>query len=529
MRMWRSLQVMIENIITNMNAILKFFLYALLLFFFSSSEAQNKTGKITSADLGNGTFLNPVLSGDYPDPSIMRDGKDYYMTHSAFDYIPGLTVWHSTDLVNWEPISYALTSFIGSIWAPDIIKYDNKFYIYFTVANRGNWVVYANSPYGPWSKPIDLKVGWIDPSHMVDETRQRWLFLSGGNRVKLAADGLSTVGTLEKVYSGWKYPEEWDTESFSLEGPKLKKIGGYYYWLSAEGGTAGPPTSHMVVVARSKSINGPWENAPDNPLIHTYSGKEKWWSKGHGSLIDTQNGKWWIVYHGYEKSFLGLGRQTLLEPVEITKDGWLIAPTGLEIEKPLSKPIQSQKLTNRLGKLNEFRIGLDWRFYKQYDSGRASANTGVLTLKAQKKTPHESGPMLFVAGAHNYEFSIRIDKDSAAVAGLVLFYNSDFYVGTGFDNKKKYRWRKGAKGSGSDHTAKNQIWLKIKNRNNIVTAYYSYDGKDWKKESWGMDISGYHHNTLYDFIGVLPGLFAYGEGEVRFSEFQFKQLDEDGK
>jgi beta-xylosidase len=508
-----------------MNAILKYFFWITLVFFSLSVVAQNNTEKNKSGDLGNGTFLNPILPGDYPDPSIMREGKDYYMTHSSFDYVPGLTIWHSTDLVNWEPVSYALTSYPGSGWAPDICKYKGKYYIYFTVANKGNFVVYADSPYGPWSNPIDLNVGWIDPCHVVDDTGQRWLFLSGGHRIKLAADGLSTISELEEVYDGWKYPEQWETEGFALEGPKLKKIGGYWYMLSAEGGTAGPPTSHMVVVARSKSVNGPWENAPINPLVHTYSGSERWWSKGHGSLIDTPDGKWWMVYHAYENGYYGLGRQTLLEPVEVTSDGWLKAPTGTAIEKPMHKPIKSDKVIDRLSHLNEFRIGLDWRFYKMFDSARFSVTNKVLTLKARGKTPQESAPLLFIAGSHDYEFSVKIDKDSAATAGLVFFYNSDFYVGTGFDSKERLGWRKGAIKARAAQKEKTRLWLKIRNSNNIMTAYYSEDGKAWKKEGWARDISGYHHNTLYDFISVLPGLFAFGEGEVRFSDFQFKRFD----
>jgi xylan 1,4-beta-xylosidase len=504
----------------------KFFSSLLLFSFGLFASAQNNSEKNKSAGPGNNSFLNPILSGDYPDPSIVRDGKDYYMTHSAFDYLPGLLVWHSTDLVNWEPISYALTSYLGSVWAPDISKYEGKYYIYFTVANRGNFVVYSSSPYGPWSNPIDLKVGSIDPCHIVDERGQRWLFLSGGQRIKLAADGLSTIqGSLEKVYQGWVYPEDWETEGLALEGPKLRKIGNYYYWISAEGGTAGPPTSHMVVVARSKSINGPWENAPNNPLIHTYNKSERWWSKGHGSLIDAPDGKWWIVYHAYENGFYGLGRQTLLEPVEFTSDGWLKASTGTKIEKPIRQPVPSQKQIDRLARLNEFRIGLDWKFYKKFDSGRQSVNNNVLTLKAQGKTPQESAPLLFVAGSHDYEFSVRIDKDSNAVAGLILFYNADYYVGTGFDSKEILSWRKGMLRGRLEQSGKNQLWLKIRNNNNIVNAYYSYNGVDWKKEPWSRDISGYHHNVLYEFLSMLPGLFAYGEGEVKFSEFRLKRFD----
>lgn len=504
----------------NMNTVLKFFIWIALVFFVLPVKAQNNP----SADMGNGTYLNPILPGDYPDPSIMREGKDYYMTHSAFDYVPGLIVWHSTDLVNWEPISYALTTYLGSGWAPDICRYNDKYFIYFTVARKGNFVVYASSPYGPWSSPVDLKVGQIDPCHVVDETGQRWLFLSGGHRIKLSADGLSTTGSLEKVYDGWKFPEEWETEGMALEGPKLKKIGAYYYMLSAEGGTAGPPTSHMVVVARSKSVNGPWENAPNNPLVHTYNRSERWWSKGHGSLIDAPDGKWWIIYHAYENGFYGLGRQTLLEPVQLTSDGWFKAPTGTGIEKPLRKPVSSAKIVDHTTQLNKFRIGLDWRFYKSFDSSRFSVSNGVLTLKAQDKTPEGSAPLLFVAGAHDYEFSVHMEKDTGVIAGLILFYNSDFYVGTGFSSKEILHWRKNTQKGKHEHTGKNSLWLKVRNSNNIYTAFYSYDGINWTRESALRDISGYHHNVLYDFQSMLPGFFAFGEGKVRFSDFKFSRL-----
>ena len=136
----------------------------------------------------NGYYLNPILQGDYADPSIMRDGSDYYMTHSSFDYMPGLTVLHSKDLVNWEPISFALKEYLGSVWAPDILKHGDKYYIYFTVAGApkgGNYVVWADSPYGPWSEPVNLNVKHIDPGHAAGEDGTRWLFLSGGHRLSL--------------------------------------------------------------------------------------------------------------------------------------------------------------------------------------------------------------------------------------------------------------------------------------------------------------------------------------------------------
>ena len=111
------------------------------------------------------------------------------------------------------------------------------------------------------------------------------------------------VPALRKVYDGWQYPAEWETEGMWLESPKLFKRGGWYYLVSAEGGTAGPPTSHMVVVARSKSALGPWENSPYNPMVHTYSADEAWWSKGHGTIFDDADGNWYVVYHAYRNGF----------------------------------------------------------------------------------------------------------------------------------------------------------------------------------------------------------------------------------
>ena len=125
----------------------------------------------------------------------------------------------------------------------------------------------------------------------------------------------STAGPVKHVYDGWKYPDDWIVESFSQEGPKILKHGEYFHMLLAEGGTAGPPTGHMIVSARSRSIHGPWENSPYNPIARTLSAEERWWSKGHGTLVEGPNGRWFIVYHAYEKGFHTLGRQTLLEPV----------------------------------------------------------------------------------------------------------------------------------------------------------------------------------------------------------------------
>ena len=155
------------------------------------------------ADLGNGYYLNPIVSGDRPDPSILRDGDDYYMTFSSFDAYPGLVVWHSRDIVNWQPLTATLRENVGSVWAPDLVKHKNRYYIYFparTATYRSNYVIWADNIRGPWSEPIDLKIGQIDPGHAVGPDGRRYLFMSAGHIVPLADDGLSVTGEMKKIY-----------------------------------------------------------------------------------------------------------------------------------------------------------------------------------------------------------------------------------------------------------------------------------------------------------------------------------------
>lgn len=507
-------------------------LFFLLLFFSFCGNClaeQDTTPDLINkqGDLGNGYYLNPILGGDYPDPTILREGDDYYMTHSAFEYLPGLVVFHSTDLVNWEPISAGLETYLGSVWAPDIVKHGDKYYIYFTVSNNSfnNFVVWADSPYGPWSDPIDLHVGHIDPCHAVGEDGARWLFLSGGHRVKLADDGLSILPeTMEHVYDGWSYPSEWITECFCLEGPKVKFIDGYYYLMSAQGGTAGPPTAHMAVVARSKSINGPWENSPYNPIVRTYNNNERWWNKGHGSMIDTPDGKWYIMYHGYENGYVNMGRQTLMEPLEWTSDGWFRVPADIKTDQPIKKPIPSEAKPDRHEVLGEFRVGLEWKFFKEYDASRYAVNDSVLMLKAKGDSPYTSAPILFVGGNHAYEIEVEVEIDPKATAGIVLLYADKCLAAAGFDKRDRYCYSyNGTSGTGS-HEERTHLWLRLRNDNHVISGSYSYDGVHWMRDNWGMEVSGYSHNTFSQFLSLLPGLFVYGEGEARFKNLKYRVL-----
>jgi xylan 1,4-beta-xylosidase len=481
-------------------------------------------------DLGDGRFLNPVLPGDFPDPSVLKDGDDYYLTVSSFESYPGLLLWGSRDLVNWRPIGPALHQTVGAVWAPDLVKHEGRYYIYFPGrgARHTNYVVWADEITGPWSEPIDLRIDRIDPGHIVDASGQRYLFLSDGYMAPLRPDGLAVAGEPRKVYHGWSYPEDWIVETFALEGPKLLRRGAYYYMLCAQGGTAGPPTSHMIIAARARSLDGPWEHSPHNPIVRTHNAHERWWSRGHGTLVEGPAGRWWLLYHAYENGFRTLGRQTLLQPVEWDADGWFRC-TSDDVDGPLLKPTESTSYAGscRSDDFSTDRLGVQWQFHQgdEHDQTRVSRADGALLLRSRGASPRDSHPLTFIVGDHAYEMSVEMDVGPHAVGGLLLFYSSRLYAGLGY---RRGRFVLHNAGDEVEHAApvdlSNRLFLRIRNDRHIVTMHYSVDGERWRRYDRTLEVSGYHHNVAYDFLSLRPGLYAAGHGGVRFARFTYNAL-----
>jgi xylan 1,4-beta-xylosidase len=486
-------------------------------------------------DLGNGFYLNPIFPGDYPDPTILRDGADYYLTHTPHDNSPGLIVWHSRDLVNWKAIGHALTAGLGEIWAPDFVKYKNRFYIYFpNRTTRSNCVVAADQPAGPWSAPIDLKVGNIDPGHIVGEDGNRYLYFSDGNMVRLAEDGLSTVGAVRKVYDGWPYPEDWRVECFCLESPKLIRKGDYFYLISAQGGTSGPATSHMAVAARSKSVFGPWENSPYNPVIHTRSSAETWWSKGHASLVDTPSGGWYVVYHAYKNNRRTLGRMTLLEPIDWTADGWPSLPEGSDPARPIPMP-PGDNVGSTIDRQIDFETDFRacrWQANGPFDPVRYSFSGNRLRMKPRGEDPAGSGPLLFMPHHDRYQAAVEVTINPAAASlggvpsaglsrsqGLMLYYGPQFYYGCGLGSDGLYVYTERGRRKVAGLPPGGFVHLKIVNDDQTVGLYSSPDGTTWARVEGARDVSPYQTNLLRGFRSLRIALFSCGGGAVE-TEFR---------
>ncbi len=305
---------------------------------------------------------NPIIPGFYPDPSICRVGEDYYICCSSFEAYPGLPIFHSKDLANWEQIGYAMTkengfhvdvnSWAGGVMAPTIRYHKGTYYIInCNFADDGNFIITAKDPAGPWSEPHWLKdVPGIDASFFFDEDDK--CYIIGTGDVVKRADGKMERGIWAAEYDieNYKLIGEpvaiWDSalrNASSPESPHLYHIGDYYYLMIAEGGTE---HYHCVAVARSKDVLGWYEGNPANPVMtHRMLGFDAPIANvGHADFVETQYGDWYAVMlasrtiDGYYKNF---GRETYICPVKWEREWPVFSPgTGMmEFEYPADEKL----------------------------------------------------------------------------------------------------------------------------------------------------------------------------------------------
>jgi beta-xylosidase len=386
-------------------------------------------------------FLNPVLSGDRPDPAILKDGEDYYATFSTFDSYPGLLIWHSRDLVNWQPRKPALERNIGSVWAPACTRTGAAT----CSTSRSRRAERHFRQLGPSTSTgrgaIPTRSACprhIDPCHAVAEDGSRWLFLSGGDRVQLAADNLSLAGEVEHVYDPWRYPDDWVVEGFSPEGPKIHRIGGWFYMLTAVGGTAGPPTGHMVIAARC---------ALAARAVGASSGPTRWCARQRrGSLVVARP----RLAGRRARRRLVVALPRLRErPVDarapVPARSGRVHPRRLvpdDRRRPVATAGQARRrggAAARHGAVGRLfgasALGSKWSLFRPEpgEAGRVRVADGALHFAGKGEAPSSGSPLLLTAGDPSYRFECDIEVAPGGRAGLVLFYDDRLYAGLGFD------------------------------------------------------------------------------------------------
>lgn len=277
------------------------------------------------------------MPGFFPDPSAVRVNDDFYMVNSTFQYFPAVIISHSHDLVHWRPIGHVVTRSsdlnllsVGDscgVWAPDISHCDGRFYVFFPFATRSgnqfkcvNYVSTTASPEGPWTSPVELGEGGIDPSHFVENGRHYLLTSPAATITPLSEDCMKTTGEPVTIWPG--------TTNRAPEGPHLLKRNGMYYLMLAEGGTS---YDHRITVARSQSLYGPYEASPRNPILMQTNPEAPIQKTGHGKWIQTPAGDWWLTYlcgRPCGERHCTLGRETALDPLTWGEDGWPVINGG---------------------------------------------------------------------------------------------------------------------------------------------------------------------------------------------------------
>ncbi len=475
-----------------------------------TEEAQKRAQRVKaenqpSADLGNGYYQNPIMAGDYADPTIVRVGEDYYM---AFTRRIGVMLWHSRDLVNWRPIVRHSFDDLDGILAIDLQYFNGKFHIYMPAGswpgkaaelappNRANFVINSEKPEGPWSEPIrvdrdpiedDRYVG-NDPGLIQTPEGKKYLHTDVGFAMPLSEDGLRVTALPELVYDGWEYPKDWIVEAKALESPKLFFKSGFYYLVSAMGGTGGPSTAHMAVVARSASPTGPWTDSPHNPLVHTYSASEKWWHQGHATIIEGADGSWWTVYHArLSGDGGGLGRQTLLMPVAWTSDGWPVIKNQMRSWDTIPMP-KGDNVGHGMPLSDDFssdELGIQW-VYNPSEKERVQVENGELLLEARGENSKNASSISVVATNKSFEATVKIECPEGVIAGLTFGNHEGLKTDgktvsyTKGDHSSVYHAMRSASWGGRSTDVpvktKGHVYLKIRNYRQDL-SFYSSDEK----------------------------------------------------
>jgi len=418
-------------------------------------------------------YRNPVIPGFHPDPSICRVGEDYYLAVSSFEFFPGVPLYHSKDLVNWELIGHALTcksqllltgcGASGGIYAPTLRYHNGRFYMITTNMNSDaapgrypmlNFLVHTDDIYGEWSEPVAIAHIGIDPSLFWDDDGKCYYigthFLPDGRQCigqfEINPDTGEKLSETKNIWfgSGGKCPE----------GPHMYKIGGTYYLMIAEGGTE---WGHMETIARGDTVWGPFEGCPHNPIVSNRDmtvsvletmqpGYQELGCIGHADLVEDPNGHWWLVMLGVRPTrwqLHHLGRETMLAPVEWV-DGWPVVNGGKPITSVMEGPdapfvqlddhgfaIQNSFLFAE-DFTKESSLPVRWAYVRNPEAGNYRLESG-LVLTAGGDTLDSIGSPTFVAVRQQAfktaaQTVLNFDpKEAGEAAGITVYHSNEHH------------------------------------------------------------------------------------------------------
>ncbi|MGI4834303.1 MAG: glycoside hydrolase family 43 protein [Janthinobacterium lividum] len=525
-------------------------------------------------------LVNPILTGFYPDPSIVKVGPDYYLVNSTFAYFPGIPVLHSRDLKNWQQVGNVISrpsqlNFLGDrmtrgLFAPAIEHHNGTFYVTCTLIDRkGNFVVTAKNPAGPWSDPIFLpEVRGIDPSLFFEGDKAYVIYnsdppdnqpLYDGHRsikiIELNPSTLATVGEAKIVVNGGV---DLSKKPVWIEGPHLIKARGWYYLYAAEGGTS---VNHTEVVFRSKAPLGPFVPYEHNPILSQRElprdRQNPITSAGHAQLVEGPDGQTYAVFlavRPYEDNYYNTGRETFITPVVWQNDWPVMAPGAngvqysyrakfAEVKQPGARP-----QSGNFGYTLTFEKQLDpaLLFLRTVDSSSFSLSKAKgLTLKLKPETCAGLGNPAFIGkrqqhlhGSAETELTFAA-KAANETAGLVAFQDEKHFYYLCKSTEKGQPVVQLFKSTAAAQSpellaqaplkaAAGKIRLRINAEGDTYSFRFSEDGKTYNLLKDKVDARYLSTQVAGGFIGCLFGMYGTSAGQPTTNSAAFKWLKYEG-
>ncbi|MCC5806780.1 MAG: glycoside hydrolase family 43 protein [Opitutales bacterium] len=508
------------------------------------------------------TIRNPILPGFHPDPCVLRVGGVYYIATSTFEWWPGVRIHASTDLVHWRHCAYAVTRrsqvdmrgvpCSGGIWAPALshdgerfhLVYSNVYHFARPHKDVENFLITAENIEGPWSDPVRLNGVGFDPSLFHDSDGRKYLLqqlwdprpgknhFAGITLQEYDPEARGLVGERKLIFHG--------TQLGCTEGPHLYRINGWYYLVTAEGGTS---WNHAVTVARSHAPVGPYEVCPHNPVLTAHGFPDSPLRKtGHGSLVQTDDGAWWMAHlcaRPLEGNFCVLGRETALQPVEWTDDGWPRIPAQGPVPSLRwsvhGRPAPDTADTSPANpawagfsdQLAKGPLGPEWNTQREPadDSWLGWARGRGLVLRGRQSLSCRYRQSLVACRLRHFRARVAVQmefdpQNFMHSAGLAFFYNTEGYLylrlSRGDDGTARWQIIQCRQTEvtylleSEIDAASSPVWIQGGMRDGRAQFHQSADGIEWSPVGGGIDARFLSDEgaLVYGFTGCYIALAA---------------------
>ena len=431
----------------------------LLIFAVAIGAAAQKNVKVAAKTT---TYNNPVIAGDYPDPSVIRVGADYYATATSSEWSPEFQILHSRDLVNWNIVGDVFpkrpTWSAGNYWAPEIWQDNGKFYVFYVGRKKDGPLCIASAtaakatgPYTDHGALICQEAGSIDASAIRDENGKLFVvWKEDGNSVNKPTliwaqqfddKTYKLIGEKQEILRNDR--NTWEAQL--VEGPYILRRDGWFYLFYSGAACCTKDCNYALGVARSRTLLGNYEKNPANPIL---KGNEDWRCPGHGSIVTDEQDRTFLLYHAYDaRDTVFVGRQALLDEVRFTDDNWATINDGRGPSKSAISPFNIAQRANETKFYDDFKTPiLGWQ-WQHNNVPNYRLQNGFLLLSPNADNAKNEIGAIFARSTltGTYAATTQIDASNLAknvIVGIAAYGDNENALGAGVKDGKLIVWKR---------------------------------------------------------------------------------------